>query len=549
MSGGTKGGTNSQTRGLPPLFLHLLLIFALALAVRLASTWPVSGPSYIDEAYSYAVAGNLLDGRGFVEDFIWIYLDNPAGVPHPSHTYWMPLTSIIAWAGMLVFGGTYRGAQVPFAVLSALLAPLAYRLTFEATRSRYLAWVGGLLAIFGGFYTFSWVSVDSFTPFGLSGALAILCGGLALKDGRAGWWFLAGVFGGLGHLARADGPLLLAAPVLLLAWRVWEAARKRDGYAPRRGASSIAMLAAGYLVVMGGWFARNLLTVGAFLPASGSQTIWMTDYDDIFAYGRTFTPAGYLAWGLGNILASKWWSMSLNLQTVFAVVMLIFPAPFALVGFWKLRREPVYVVAAIYLGLLFAVMTFIFTFPGPRGSLFHSGAAVVVYVYAASMVGLESVVGWVAARRKNWSAVQAVRVFAAGFVLLAVLVSGMTYTRRLAMASEAWRVTYSSYSELARWVEERGQDEAPVMLGDAPGYVCYGGRYAVSIPNEPPGVMLEAARRYGVRYVALDVNTPVPLRSLYEGDSALPEGMRPVEAGGPALDESFRLYEVLYEGE
>ena len=73
-----------------------VLLFFLALLVRLLIAFPIHQPGYMDAAYSYDIALNLVRGQGFVEPFLWNYLDDPAGLPHPSHLYWMPLTSILS---------------------------------------------------------------------------------------------------------------------------------------------------------------------------------------------------------------------------------------------------------------------------------------------------------------------------------------------------------------------------------------------------------------------------------------------------------------------
>ena len=163
-------------------------LFAMALVVRLCAAWPQQQPNYMDAAYSYVNAINLAAGRGFVEDFVWNYLGNPAPPPHPSHLYWMPLTSILAWVGMAAGGVSYRAAQVPFIVLSALLAPLSYWTVRELSAERWQGWLAGLLAIFSGFYVPFWTAIDNFTPFAVAGSLALLLAWRGMSEyGIAAW--------------------------------------------------------------------------------------------------------------------------------------------------------------------------------------------------------------------------------------------------------------------------------------------------------------------------------------------------------------------------
>ena len=44
----------------------------------------------MDAEYYYAGGIRLAEGDGFTENFLWNYLDNPVGLPHPAFTYWMP---------------------------------------------------------------------------------------------------------------------------------------------------------------------------------------------------------------------------------------------------------------------------------------------------------------------------------------------------------------------------------------------------------------------------------------------------------------------------
>ena len=162
----------------------LALIFGLALVVRGLAALPQQQPSYFDAAYYYVNGVNLAEGRGFVEDFVWNYLDHPGPPPQPSHLYWMPLTSILAAVGMIVGGVSYRAAQIPFVVLSALVAPITYWLAYLLAGQRRSSWLAGLLAVFSGFYVPYWTAIDNFTPFAVFGSLALGLAGMENEEWR-----------------------------------------------------------------------------------------------------------------------------------------------------------------------------------------------------------------------------------------------------------------------------------------------------------------------------------------------------------------------------
>jgi hypothetical protein len=184
-----------------------VLLFLLALLVRLLTALPVHHPGYMDAAYSYDIALNLVRGQGFVEPFVWNYLDDPSGLPHPSHLYWMPLPSALAWVGLITLGQSYRAAQIPFAFTAALLPLVGYWVGVQATGRRRHGWLAGLLTLFSGFYVPFWSHTDNFAPFALVGSLSLVAawqaGRARGKGGNAvGWALAAGALVGLAHLSR-----------------------------------------------------------------------------------------------------------------------------------------------------------------------------------------------------------------------------------------------------------------------------------------------------------------------------------------------------------
>ena len=68
------------------------LLFLLGFSVVFGVAQFQSSPGYMDADYYYATGLVLAEGQGFTEPFLWNYLDNPSGLPHPSHAYWMPMT-------------------------------------------------------------------------------------------------------------------------------------------------------------------------------------------------------------------------------------------------------------------------------------------------------------------------------------------------------------------------------------------------------------------------------------------------------------------------
>jgi hypothetical protein len=512
-------------------------LFLLSLIIHTLAALPQRQPYNMDEAYHTINAMTLARGEGFVENFIWNYLNPPADVAHPGNLYWMPLSSIIAWAGMSIGGISYLAGQGGFILLAALLPPLGYWIAWSVSRNRRHAWVVALLMLFSGFYFPVWTAIDGFTPFALSGALCLFGTWRMVENYSYRWAGVVGLTAGLAHLTRADGPLLLITAIFALLAVLIGESNLRLGKRLTPPASRITILfglmIAGYLMIMLPWFVRNVQVAGAPLPPGGSKTMWLQNYEDIFSYNKALSWQSYLAWGWGPILRSKMWAGWINLQTLFAVQGLIVAFPLAVIGWWEQRNHPLFQISLLYLALLVTAMTLVFTFPGPRGALFHSGGAILPFVFSAAMIGLDRTVQVVARRRTAWRAQSASIFFSGALVFFALAISLFVYSRRVSGASQINPV----YPQIVRYLE--GQ-QATVMVGNPPAYLYYGGYRAMAIPNNPMATILQVADRYNATYLVLDINRPAPLSPYFTEQATHPQLSLEATFTGPTY-----LYRIL----
>ena len=508
--------------------LNWLIIALIGLAIQSFWFWRLTQPIYTD-AYYYTTNGQqLASGQGFSEMIIWQFLDDPVGLPAPSHTYWMPLPSILAAAGYLLVDD-FNGAQLLFWLLGGLLPVLAYEISRQLGGQRWQGWVTALFAAIGGFYAPFLIQPSTFAPFAWAGGLCLLALGLATaRDGpqesnpvlsedqsdsrRLMWWMVAGLTAGLAHLTRADGLLLLFVGVL-----IWLLAVRRRRRSMRFALSWLGLLLAGYLLVMGWWFLRNWLVIGSPLPTAGTQSIFLTTYDDLFAFGRVISLEGFINWGWANILRSRLDALWVAIQTLIAVSGLIFLVPFIIVALFRYYRQR-YTRILLLPALLFAITTMailvpLFSFPAMRGSFFHSSIALWPWTTALAVAGISFSVDWAAARLPHWRPERAKRLFSILFIIIAVVMTGADAQNKLTSLKDP---------ETLQLIIKELPDSAVVMVGDAPAFNYHSGLPAISIPNEPPNVLLEAADRYGVTYVVLDENYPQPLADIHAGLSIHP---------------------------
>ncbi|MBN1977748.1 MAG: hypothetical protein JW918_10130 [Anaerolineae bacterium] len=513
----------------------LLVLFLLSLVVRLATAAFISRAGYMDPAYYAAGAVNLAEGGGLDEPYIWNYLGEPEEIPQPGFLYWMPLPSLLAAPFAASFPGSFFALQIPFALLSALLPLVGYGVARRAVGSRRSAWAAGLITLFSGFFFPHWTLPETFAPFALFGSLA-----LWLAGGNGWVSLLVGLLVGLAHLTRADGVMLLPvvalAPLFLQKPSITDHSSRITSHVLRLTLHHSLFVVLGYLFAMGPWFIRNSVAVGSPLAPGGAKTLWLTHYDDLYCYGCDLSLQSYLAWGWGNILQAKLSALSVNLQRFLGENCLVFLLPLAVIGFYRLRRKPSFPLSLIYLVLVYLAHSLAFTYPGVRGGFFHASSAVLPFLFAAAMDGLEATVKWVGQRRR-WKIRQATAVFTVAVVAGAV-VFGL-YAGRAKV--RAWQGVDRAYERVGDWMEQaRIGEEAVVMANNAPAFWYYTRHPAVAVPAHTGGVeaLLAAADRYGVTYVVLDRNWPLPPDGLVH-----PRLQRVAEWGEGALQ--VVLYEVI----
>jgi hypothetical protein len=321
------------------------------------------------------------------------------------------------------------------------------------------------------------------------------------------------MFAALSHFSRADGLLLLAlAPAALF---VSKPTRKL-----KYCLLSTVYCLLGYLLLMSPWLARNYVTLGAFYPAAGTKTLWLTGYDELFRFADDLTPQRYLAWGVGNIMTSKLRAGGINLLVIAFGALQVFLAPFALVGLWQLRRRVELIPFFIYAPALYLAMTVAFTFPSVRGSMLHSSAALLPFLALAAPRGIDVCVEWIARRRRTWDATLAARVFRGGSVALAIFLAIYLYALGVFPIGGAsdiplWNLRDIEYAGVARWLDQNARADDVVLTVDPPAFYNASHRRSIVIPTDSVEAIFLAAEKYNARYLVLQFDHPAPLNNLY----------------------------------
>lgn len=494
-------------------------------------------PGYMDSEYYFSGGLQLVNGEGFSEPFLWNYLDNPEGIPHPSHTYWMPLPSILAAAGMWLTGvKNFLSARIFFILLSGLVPVITAHLAYLLTQKNNYAIIAGFLSIFGGFFTAYLSNTESFSLYMVFGGLFVIVAG---NNEIGGWkYLLLGLIAGVMHMSRADGILWLGAAFILLFIEAIRTSSKQRIW--KELVISLAITASAYLLVSGPWYLRNLQISGTiFSPASG-RALWLTQYNDLYIYpADQLNMFRWLEAGWKDLFLSRLGALWMNLKTIFAVQGEIFLFPLILMGLWGLRKKlQVQMGTGIWVVTLL-IMTFIFPFAGARGGMLHSGAGLQPLFWAVVPTGIERFTQW-AGRKRNWNVPQAVSVFNIGAVLLSAGLSLFLIQNRIIGSDfhkPIWSQGYRTYLEVGEALDENGiEDNTIIMVNNPPGFFLATRYPSIVIPSGPIETVLSAAKRYGVKYLVVEKNTTPQMALFYKEIVEYP-GIDNLYNG-----EGFRIY-------
>lgn len=514
---------------------HYTILFVVGFLVPFGISRFQSLPGYMDADYYFTGGVQLAQGRGFTEPYLWNYLDDPSGLPHPSHTYWMPLASIVSAIGMWISGQfTYSAGRAGFILLSACVPLVTAALAYSVSRQTLLAMVSGLLSIFSFYYT-------PFMPVPDNYALFMLFGGafLLLAPRHEKWIPVAlGVFAGLLTLARSDGLLWLGLAGLTIAWKsATKEGAAKNTFKERLILTVPAGLLAvvGYLLIMGGWHIRNMSLFDSFMAPGGGRLLWLENYNQTFIYpAEALTREGFYAAGWSAAVEDRLMALSANLGNTFAAQGGIFLFPFILIGLWSLRRDLRTKIAVMGWLILFVVMTVIFPFAGSRGSFFHAGAAFQPFWWVAAPIGLDAVIAS-ARRRGKFTDENAPFFFQVMLVLLAVIVTA--YLVNFRVIASGWAKDDFIYPAVEEKLLENGiSPHDVVIVRNPPGYFIASGRQSVSLPFGDESTIISVAEKFGARYLILEKGgTFDSIQDLYENPEDNPSFIYLGEVDGARL--------------
>lgn len=500
---------------------HLQYFFALVF-FGVCSLW-VRTPGYMDAEYYTLSAIQMVEGKGMTQPILWNYLDDPSGLPHPSHTYWMPAPSLMALPGMLLTGKSdFVSGRLLFILIAALAAPAAGWMGFRFSRDRLTGWLAAILAVLCGFYVPYSSTIDSF--FLMMPASCLIFYGIDRvracdSPGRWRGWLLVGLACGWMHLNRADGFLWLVLSVGV--WLYYSCVFRKWTFKDLAG---LLLLAGGYLLVMGFWFARNLILYGSPFIPNTIRALWVTQYNEIFSYPPdllTFTH--WLSSGLGSIAIDRLGAFGYDLVIMIAVQGLLFLFPFWIYGAWKRRRDPI-VLAGMGMELsILLVMSVVFPYTGKQGGFLHSTAALQPLIWGLSAAGIRDALASLS-KRSGWNTLRTLKMYIPGIALLSLIVTIFVF-RMLVIGEDPSKPVWDESARRANisselFISNSIPETARVMINNPAGFWMASRREAVVIPDGPPETSLAVAMKFDIQYMILEKQLVTGLFPLYRNPDA-----------------------------
>jgi hypothetical protein len=521
-----------------------LFIYFIAVVVITTAGLLQRSAGYMDAEYYASIGAGIREGDGFNQNFLWNYLDDPTGIPHPSNTYWMPLASILSTISVTFsLFGHKTTLWVINILFSSLIPVLTAWITFGFTKRRGDAWFTGLLAIFSGFYLLYYAIPETFAASMVFGSLLIILltdngDAETLKINPPVRWGLIGIIAGLLHMTRAEGILWFA---IAAGYLVFLTIKNRDF---KKKLVSAGFLITGYLVVSGAWYLRNMIYWDQFFPPGSSRTLWLINYDQTFAFpSNQLTFQNWWNQGIPSIIAFRRDALWMNLKSMLAVQGGILLLPFIITGWWVKKKDPRMVITVLYYGLIFVLMTVVFPFAGSRGGFIHSAAGVQPFFWAMVPIGLDRLLRW-GERKRGWHLDEARRVFQIGLVLIMVLLTSVIFYQRVIEKQNgisAWQVEenhyYTVYEELV--ANQNLKPDSVVMVKNPPGWFFVTGLPVIVIPDADELTMRNVSLQFNADILILEKDHVNGLNSLYNTSSSRTGLVKIMEIG------TTQIYSIL----
>jgi hypothetical protein len=463
-------------------FWICLGLFAAALATRLVMAAQLPFPPLDDPAFYIQTARNLVGGRGLVIDVVYNFWVPFNSVTHPSHDYWMPLTTLVMAGFMRVLGDTLLAAQALGILASALLPVVTYLIGRRVWPHEY-RWsvLAALLIVPGAIPLYQAAAADSMALYTLLGTAALAAGAIAIDHRRILWAGIAGILCGLSYLTRSHGSLIPIAIALAGIGCLWH---------ERRTLIKLLLAGAlGYFSVALPWWLRNQIVFGTAQPIPLAALAFAVSGSEWYNYGLLPSWTTAAAHGWGTLIGLRLGAMAHNLG-----VALLVTFPYGIIGLpvGLFNRRMVFRVFALYTLLLFCGVSWLIPTSSQTGSFYHSAGILIPWAALGFVMAIKQLVQ-----------IRRARLALATYAAALGLVIGQSFLAWPGIAADS-QVNRSQFQAIADWLQRNVPPGEPIITTQANTLNYATGHPALTLPTiQDVSVLRQLADRYGVRYVVI----------------------------------------------
>jgi 4-amino-4-deoxy-L-arabinose transferase-like glycosyltransferase len=465
------------------IFLAIIIVLNILLRLHFASQAefplvPNNNPVHIN------IADNLYNGKGFTENYIYIYTDNLSPeITHPSNGIFMPLTSVIIYISYRLFGYSLFSISI-FSILGSLLISLfIFLFTKELSESKTTRMASILFSLFlPSFFTESIMPVSTIysTLFILWALYWIMLG---LKKNSV-FMILSAIPAVAATLTSLVGfsifPVILILGLQNKKIKIWK---------------NIFWFFIVSFILLFPWFFRNYLSFGSFLTIRFDKLIFLRSFDDLFSYSKDISPGAFFLWGFQNIITFKIKSIIL-----FMVIMIKYATPIiaclGLTGiFITFLEKSIKKELAGYFFLFVTILFFVgfmFAAAAENEILQNSISSFIPFFIIFSAIGIERIIS-----NKMYRKIFVVLAF---FLLVYGSISdSRSYIKNSSEQSK-------KYERLKNYLQSRKIEKTGIMTCYPAEMNLITGMPSVMIPTESDSVVFSTAKKFNIDYIHIVPN-------------------------------------------
>jgi 4-amino-4-deoxy-L-arabinose transferase-like glycosyltransferase len=437
----------------------------------------------------------MATGAGYTIDYIWQYNDDYATVVHPDD-HWMPLSSVLVWLSVSVFGIGAREAILPFLLLGALLPVISY------WGGRQLDLSHGVSLIAAGFaavvpeLVMNSARTDTTVPNALLVCLSIVLLNQGFKRGEALAFVASGIAAGVSYLNRSENILLLpmfVVTLIALRGQHWQKALL------------MPLVAA---LVVAPWLARNVALNGTISTPTTINMFFLTDVNDHYIFDAHLSLQTYFASVTpAQMIGKRLFEMAAGIKMMITTLDVVLPVLVIGGGLLLLRdrsRWRAVAPTAILLLGVFVFYTVLVPYKAQAGSLKKAYLTLIPLLIPVGVYALDRVI----ANR---------RYLVSGAVISIALmgINGFELVRADQTMARNYLVGINAMRDVARTLPDGG--DGLVLMTQDPFILSYVGLSSIVFPQNDRDTLIAVAERYGVDYLLMPADRP-NLDGILQGD-------------------------------